>query len=152
LSFTRKEMNLVTDPYFEIIKETDQFIEVKSLNTNHCWNIFKNTFEAAMVVVLYHKHKPQDKYYHKHKIVRTVKEAVEEIKSHDAYVIEKMNKVIPEIETSDRQLKVYSGSGRDYKQVPQIRLQGKWLEDCGFETGTEFSVKCEAGKLTLTAM
>ena len=151
LSFTRTEEKLVHDSYFQVIRETDQFVEIQSLNTGHCWNVFKNTFESPMVVTLYHKHKPQDSYYHKHRQCRTVAEAVDQIKSHDAYVIEKDKQKLSEVNIADRQLKVYEGSGRDYKPVAQIRLQGKWLEECGFEPGTPFMVKCEAGKLTLIA-
>ena len=37
--FTRKEKNMLFDPYFEVIRETEQFIEVRSVNTGHCLNI-----------------------------------------------------------------------------------------------------------------
>ena len=36
-----------------------------------------------------------------------------------------------------------------YKDVPQIRIQGKWLSDAGFEPGTAMNVVCEAGKLII---
>lgn len=39
--FTRKEKNILYDPYFEVIRETEQFIEVRSANTGHCWSVFK---------------------------------------------------------------------------------------------------------------
>ena len=39
--FTRKEKNMLFDPYFEVIRETEQFIEVRSVNTGHCWSIFQ---------------------------------------------------------------------------------------------------------------
>ena len=152
LSFTRKEEKLVHDPYFQVIRETDQFVEIKSINTGHCWNVFKNTIESTMKVVLYHKHKQTDVYYHEHRICRTVADAVDQIKSHDAYVLEKEKQEQPAGSVTERQLKVYEGSNRDYKPVAQIRLQGKWLEECGFEPGTPFTVKCEAGKLTLTTI
>ena len=61
--FTRKEKGLLYDPYFAVIRETEQFIEVRSLNTGHCWNVFKNTIEAGKKVTLYHKHKQSDPYY-----------------------------------------------------------------------------------------
>ena len=41
LMFTRKEKNMLYDPYFEVIRETEQFIEVRSANTGHCWSVFK---------------------------------------------------------------------------------------------------------------
>lgn len=42
----------------------------------------------------------------------------------------------------------YTSSG--YKSVPQIRIQGKWLEELGFETGSEINVECLDGKLIIT--
>lgn len=150
MSFTRKEEALIRTPYFEVIRETEQFIEVMSLNTNHCWNIFKHTFESGKHITLYHKHKLSDPYYHEHRNCRTVAAAVEEIMSHDEYVLNKRNN-IAKADVAERHLKVYEGSDKDYKPVSQIRLQGKWLESLGFEPGTPFTVKCEAGKLTLIA-
>lgn len=89
MAFTRKEEKLLHDPYFTVIRETDQFIEVRSNNTGHCWNVFKNTIESGRKIVLYHKHRMKDPYYHQHRTCRTVAEAVQQIKSHDDYVLEK---------------------------------------------------------------
>ena len=58
----------------------------------------------------------------------------------------------------DRKLKVYEGSytksgswnNTKYKFQPQIRLQGDWLADLGFNPGTAMNVHCEKGKLTIT--
>ena len=36
-----------------------------------------------------------------------------------------------------------------YKSVPQIRLQGLWLEQLGFESGAEVKVECEEGRLVI---
>lgn len=33
----------------------EKYIEVKSVNTEHCWNVFKHTFESGRHVTLYHK-------------------------------------------------------------------------------------------------
>ena len=45
----------------------------------------------------------------------------------------------------DRALTVYeASSGSDYKPVPQIRLQGEWLNELGFEPGEKLNVHCEA--------
>ena len=53
---------------------------------------------------------------------------------------------------NEHKLKVYScttGSMYSYKEVPQIRIQGKWLSEAGFEPGTAMNVVCEAGKLII---
>ena len=58
----------------------------------------------------------------------------------------------------DRRAKVYEASvpGKSegwrstYKTVPQIKLQGAWLEELGFEPGTEMRIECSGGKLIIT--
>lgn len=77
---TNKEKKLIYNPYFKVIREEEQFIEGLSICTGHCWNIFKNQFEAKPKVTLYHKHKQSDAYYHQHWICRNVNHAIEEIK------------------------------------------------------------------------
>lgn len=37
-----------------------------------------------------------------------------------------------------------------YKSVPQIRMQGKLLEELGFETRSKIKVECLDGKLIIT--
>ena len=86
--FTRKEKNMLFDPYFEVIRETEQFIDVRSVNTGHCWSVFKNIYNAPRKITLYHKHNESDRYFHRHRVCRTVVDAVSEIKSHDEYVLE----------------------------------------------------------------
>lgn len=34
--------------------------------------------------------------------------------------------------------------------IPKIRLQGKWLQECGFEPGNQVHVQCERGKRIIT--
>ena len=49
-----------------------------------------------------------------------------------------------------RKLKVYEGSGWNYKSVPEIILKGDWLKQYGFTEDTPIHVLCEDGKLTIT--
>lgn len=49
-----------------------------------------------------------------------------------------------------RTMKVYEQSGYHYKSTPTIMLKGQWLKELGFEYGTQISVMCEGGKLTIT--
>ena len=35
-------------------------------------------------------------------------------------------------------------------KVPFIRLEGKWLQECGFEPDSHINIHCEKGKLTIT--
>ncbi len=77
----------MSEPYFVLLREEEQFIEVKSKNTKHCWMVFHKRSESAMPITLYHKHNESDKYYHKHYETRNVGQAVRSIKGHDEYVI-----------------------------------------------------------------
>lgn len=85
--FTKRELNMLADPYFEVIRVDDRFVEVKSKCTGHCWNVFKNNFESRMKIVLYHKHTEETKYYHKQRICGSVADAVKVIQDHDEYVM-----------------------------------------------------------------
>lgn len=49
----------------------------------------------------------------------------------------------------NRAIKVHEIYTHD-KKVPQIRLQGQWLEELGFESGTAINVECLGGKLVIT--
>jgi toxic protein SymE len=49
-----------------------------------------------------------------------------------------------------RKLKISAQSGYKYQAVPTIRLQGKWLEEFGFEIGKKVNVECVAGKLSIS--
>ena len=108
--FTRKEKNMLFDPYFEVIRETEQFIEVRSVNTGHCWSVFKNIYNAPRKITLYHKHKESDRYFHQHRVYRTVVDAVSEIKSHDKYVLEEKKKHMDSKERTERILKIHESS------------------------------------------
>ena len=51
---------------------------------------------------------------------------------------------------SDRTIKVYESSGSANNKTPQIRLQGEWLRDLGFEIGDTLNVHCEGGRIIIT--
>lgn len=40
--------------------------------------------------------------------------------------------------------------GRYHITLPEIRLMGRWLQECGFSPGQEIEVSTEARKLTIT--
>jgi len=150
--FNRKEINMLHDPYFKVIREEEQFIEIQSINTGHCWNIFKNQFEQVYKIKLYHKHKRSDTYYHEHRMCRNVAEAIGQIKSHDDYVLEqakqKESKVVCATKP-ERHLTVHESSGYMYKRTPTILLKGEWLRDMGFDIGDKICVKFDEGKLVI---
>ncbi len=144
--FTKKEHRFFADPYFRIIREEQQYVELQSLNTGCCWNVFKNQFEAANKVKLYQK-KEFDTHYRDYKLCRTVVDAIEEIKVYDNSLLEKarQKKERGEIisEQPARRLKVYSQNSSNNKQTPTIILKGAWLEEWGFEIGNIIEVTCK---------
>lgn len=51
---------------------------------------------------------------------------------------------------TDRLMKVYESGVYSNKEIPQIRLQGEWLKELGFEIGDQLNVHCEGGRITIT--
>lgn len=49
----------------------------------------------------------------------------------------------------ERNIKVYSTSGYQYRDTPTIILKGQWLKEAGFEIGDHITVRCEDGKLVI---
>lgn len=50
-----------------------------------------------------------------------------------------------------RSIKVYRAYAHGDQEVPEIRLKGNWLYECGFSAGQEITVQCMEGKLIITA-
>ncbi|SEW39043.1 hypothetical protein SAMN05421659_11486 [[Clostridium] fimetarium] len=73
--------------YFEVIKIADDFIEVKSKCTKHCWIINRTVLYGDIPYWIYHKHSSKILYYHKHTYAFSITQAIEKIISHDSYVI-----------------------------------------------------------------
>lgn len=51
-----------------------------------------------------------------------------------------------------RRLKIYQkfrSRTRDNITVPEIRLEGKWLKELGFEEGREIKIEQQMNKLTI---
>mgnify|MGYP006976467083 CR=1 FL=1 len=85
--FTNTEKSFIDKAYFKVIRETEGFIEVISKNTKHCWIIQKRLNKGKRKIYLYHKHSDKVEYYHQHNKTFTVRQAVEDIKGHDEYVL-----------------------------------------------------------------
>ncbi len=85
--FTNTEKSLIDKKYFKIVRETEGFIEVISKNTKHCWIIQKRLNKGKRKIYLYHKHCEKAEYYHQHNRTFTVRQAIDEIKGYDGYVL-----------------------------------------------------------------
>ena len=49
-----------------------------------------------------------------------------------------------------RKLTVYGTMNSHYRGIPQIRLQGDWLQSMGFSIGDSIQVSCEENKLVIS--
>jgi len=54
-----------------------------------------------------------------------------------------------ETERNTRKLKIYGVQDKQGTLTPQLRLQGKWLADCGFLAGGHVEVDCSEGTLVI---
>ncbi len=86
--FTKPEIRLFQDGYFNILKIEDRIIMAQSKNTGHCWMIFKKKADPDRSYMLYHKHSIDDPWYHEHRRAWCITPLINEIKKHDAYVVE----------------------------------------------------------------
>lgn len=78
--FTSKEKKILEIPYFKIIRINEDFYEIQSKNTKHCWLIWKNKIiENNTRITIYHKHKYTDNSYHKHGKAITVSSAIQQL-------------------------------------------------------------------------
>ena len=85
--FLKRELTLVNDKYFFIIQQTDDYIELMSNNSNHCWIIKKCGGYGKYHYLLYHKHQREIPYYHKHWRTYSFQDSIKSIKSHDNYIL-----------------------------------------------------------------
>lgn len=85
--FTRKDTSLLEQPYFQVIRITENYYEIQSRNSKHCWIIQKSYSQDRRPVQIYHKHTIKTAYYHNHAYAINVKHAVKLIKGHDDYVL-----------------------------------------------------------------
>lgn len=86
--FTNAEIKMIKNGYFELIRETDDFIEFKSKNTKHCWIIQKHRFDDNRKIYIYHKNSFRKPYYHQHYKTYTVKLAVRSVMRNSQDVVE----------------------------------------------------------------
>ena len=85
--FTTKDIYLLHDPYFIQLRKTESYYELQSISTKHCWIISKAQIPEHKPITIYHKHSLKTTYYHKHRHVNTISQALTQIKSHDHYVL-----------------------------------------------------------------
>ena len=84
---------IVNGGYFIIIRDTEDYIEMMSKNTGHCWAIKYCDRKDDSPYILFHKHGMSIPNYHKHWQTTSFERAVRSIKSHDDYVLYKRPRI-----------------------------------------------------------
>jgi hypothetical protein len=88
--FTLPDKRLLNNSYFSVIRSCDDFFEIKSNNTGHCWIINKVISKTSFPITLYHKHNIKEAYYHlQSDKCSTVRSALDIIYQHDEYILNK---------------------------------------------------------------
>lgn len=78
---------IIKGGYFKVIRDTEDYIEMMSKNTGHCWVIKYCDRKEDYPYILFHKHGMSIPFYHKHWQTTSFERAVKSIKSHDSYVL-----------------------------------------------------------------
>lgn len=86
--FTKQEIRIVSPRYFKDIIATGIDIRATSRCTGHEWRIYSPVGSNRRSVELWHRHSRNDQF-HFQKRLPGLPEAVEEIKSHDKWFMEK---------------------------------------------------------------
>lgn len=73
--WTKDERKSLKDIYFEVLRITDRYYELRSRNTGHQWIIIKQR-TGNYSIILYHKHTRDVAYYHRQCGTHTVKQAI----------------------------------------------------------------------------
>lgn len=50
----------------------------------------------------------------------------------------------------NRKMTVYKTTGTRYQKIPQIKMQGDWLEKVGFSIGDHIQIACRRNRLIIT--
>ena len=84
-TFNKRDMELISKEYFEIIKTAPCYIELRSKCTGHCWIIHKMGYSDKFLYWLYHKYSREKQCYHLQRKKGSIKSTIKEIFEHDLY-------------------------------------------------------------------
>lgn len=86
---TRRQISsLEKNVNYQVIRLTNEYVELMSHNTQQCWLIKKEPASLGLryPYTLYHKHRLGD-YYHRHWYAYTFEKCIQCIDSHENYVM-----------------------------------------------------------------
>lgn len=82
--FDTKDLEAISQEYFNIICTSEYDVTVQSKNTGHFWYLHNVTQPNANACVIFHKHKYSHPY-HLHGRAKTLRQAIRNIQSHDKW-------------------------------------------------------------------
>lgn len=85
---TNNELKIIDPNYFNIIQLGPFAIYIQSKNTGHYWGILLSKYPTFRNFQIHHKHHSHNEY-HRHSDASSIKAAIEHIKDHDAFHINK---------------------------------------------------------------
>ena len=87
------DVSIIHDPYFTILRQTDDVVEVHSNNSGDDWRITKSGYGYFY---LWHRH-PNNKDYHYQTCLGTFDDCILELALHDEYMLQRRQYyVLPE--------------------------------------------------------
>lgn len=82
--FDAKDLDAISQEYFNIICTSEYDVTVQSKNTGHFWYLHNVTQPNTNACVIFHKHKCSHPY-HLHGRANTLRQALHNIKRHDIW-------------------------------------------------------------------
>ncbi len=85
--FTKQELKKIDRKYFEILRKSAFYVDLKSKNTGHSWSIYSRQLDTkTRSLIIRHKHHDKDEYHEQLRYhPRTIEQAQSMIKAHDKW-------------------------------------------------------------------
>lgn len=74
--FTGEDYQSIDRSYFRILDREESVIVLMSLNTGHCWHLYR-PYDNRSDVIIWHRHENQTEYHRQGKPVHSIKEAMQ---------------------------------------------------------------------------
>ncbi len=94
--FRSKDVEIMTLPYFEVIRENKSMYEIQSKCTGHYWAIVPLTSRNGLYYQLLHKYREDDNY-HFQLDCASVLDAILEIVNHDDFKLKRKSETFENI-------------------------------------------------------
>lgn len=84
--FTGREYKSIDRSYFRVLDREEDVIVLMSLNTGHCWHLYK-PYSDRSDCIIYHRHENQTEYHRHGDVMPSLSAAIKSIKKHDQFQI-----------------------------------------------------------------